>query len=217
LQNVTSSYRSRCRCYVSCQDQVRFSFLSCCQLRVPSRISYPTPFAYRSRLRSRSPPALCCSSPRCRQYVSNASPPALHAFAVDPCHVLSPMSTVHGSCHASSVSASAPCSIHRYPLTSHILPAQPGFPCHRYLRSSALSFAHIRCSLQGYPCITAAKVAVIMPGTGEQPVDRREIVLHSRACPRKRISELHSAYLPLCYPIIHYTTIWRARLEPLSP
>ena len=42
-----------------------------------------------------------------------------------------------------------------------------------------------------------------MPGTGEQPVGYREIVLHSRAGPLKRISELHSAYLPLHYPIIH--------------
>lgn len=50
---------------------------------------------------------------------------------------------------------------------------------------------------------TAAEVAAIMPGTGEQPVDRREIVLHSRAGRLKRISELHSAYLPLRYPVIH--------------
>src|SRR5579859_944255 len=50
---------------------------------------------------------------------------------------------------------------------------------------------------------TAAEVAVIMPGTDEEPVDRREIVLHSRAGSLKRISELHSAYLPLRYPILH--------------
>jgi hypothetical protein len=50
---------------------------------------------------------------------------------------------------------------------------------------------------------TAAEVAVIMPGTGEESVDRREIVLHSRAGPLKRISELHSAYLPLRYPLLH--------------
>ena len=49
----------------------------------------------------------------------------------------------------------------------------------------------------------AAEVAIIMPGTSEQPVGYREIVLHSRAGPLKRISELHSAYLPLHYPIIH--------------
>jgi hypothetical protein len=50
---------------------------------------------------------------------------------------------------------------------------------------------------------TAAEVAIVMPDTGEEPVDHREIVLHSRAGPLKRISELHSAYLPLRYPILH--------------
>jgi hypothetical protein len=50
---------------------------------------------------------------------------------------------------------------------------------------------------------TAAEVAVLMLGTGEEPVDHREIVLHSRAGPLKQISELHSAYLPLRYPILH--------------
>jgi len=50
---------------------------------------------------------------------------------------------------------------------------------------------------------TASEVAVIMPDMGERPVNHREIILHSRAGPLKRISELHSAYLPLRYPIIH--------------
>jgi len=50
---------------------------------------------------------------------------------------------------------------------------------------------------------TAAEVAVIMPGTGEEQFDRREIVLQSRTGPLKRISELHSAYLPLRYPLLH--------------
>jgi len=50
---------------------------------------------------------------------------------------------------------------------------------------------------------TAAEVAIIMPSTGEEQVDRHDIVLHSQAGPLKRISELHSAYLPLYYSIIH--------------
>jgi predicted metalloenzyme YecM len=57
--------------------------------------------------------------------------------------------------------------------------------------------------LRRYNRPTAAEVAIIVPGTGEQLVDHREIVLHSRAGPLKRISELYSAYLPLHYPIIH--------------
>ena len=50
---------------------------------------------------------------------------------------------------------------------------------------------------------TANEVAIIIPGTGEEPVDRRDIVLQSRSGPLKRISELHSAYLPLRYPLLH--------------
>jgi hypothetical protein len=50
---------------------------------------------------------------------------------------------------------------------------------------------------------TAAEVAVIIPGTGEEQFDHREIILQSRTGPLKRISELHSAYLPLRYPLLH--------------
>ena len=41
-----------------------------------------------------------------------------------------------------------------------------------------------------------------MPGTGEEPVDRRDIVLQTRKGKFKRISELHSSYCPLRYPLL---------------
>jgi hypothetical protein len=44
---------------------------------------------------------------------------------------------------------------------------------------------------------TASEIAVIMPGTGEEPVDRRDIILQTRGGQLKRISELHSSYSPL--------------------
>jgi hypothetical protein len=56
--------------------------------------------------------------------------------------------------------------------------------------------------LRRYNWPRAAEVAVIMPGTIDESTHTREIVLHSWAGPLKRISELHSAYLPLRYPLI---------------
>jgi len=49
---------------------------------------------------------------------------------------------------------------------------------------------------------TASEVAVIIPGTGEEQVDRRDIILQSRSGQFKRISELHSAYCALRYPLL---------------
>jgi len=49
---------------------------------------------------------------------------------------------------------------------------------------------------------TASEIAVIMPGTGEEPVDRRDIILQTRGGQLKRISELHSSYCPLRYPLL---------------
>jgi len=49
---------------------------------------------------------------------------------------------------------------------------------------------------------TASEVAVIIPGTGEEQVDRRDLILQSRSGQLKRISELHSAYCPLRYPLL---------------
>jgi len=51
-----------------------------------------------------------------------------------------------------------------------------------------------------YP--TAAEIAVIMPGTGEERTSHREIILQPRYGPLQLISELHSSYLPLRYPIL---------------
>ena len=49
---------------------------------------------------------------------------------------------------------------------------------------------------------TASEVAVIIPGTGEEQVDRRDIILQSRSGQFKCISELHSAYCALRYPLL---------------
>ena len=49
---------------------------------------------------------------------------------------------------------------------------------------------------------TASELAIIMPGTGEEQVDRRDIVLQTRSRQLKRISELHSAYCALRYPLL---------------
>ena len=49
---------------------------------------------------------------------------------------------------------------------------------------------------------TASEVAIIMPGTGEEQVDRRDIILQARSGRFKRISELHSAYCALRYPLL---------------
>lgn len=69
------------------------------------------------------------------------------------------------------------------------------------LRLKTVEVSHLDSRRYNRP--TAADVAVIMSGTGEKLVDHHEIVLHSRAGPLQRISELHSAYLPLHYPIIY--------------
>src|SRR5579859_4554175 len=79
-----------------------------------------------SRLRSRSRPALCCS-PRFLQCFSTGSP-CLRCR--HPCH-LSYVYSYRSSPNLFCLRLRA-CSIHRYPLASHILPAQPGFLCHRY-------------------------------------------------------------------------------------
>ena len=49
---------------------------------------------------------------------------------------------------------------------------------------------------------TTSEVAIIMPGTGEERVDRRDIILETRGHQLKRISELHSAYCALRYPLL---------------
>ena len=49
---------------------------------------------------------------------------------------------------------------------------------------------------------TSSEVAIIMPGTGEEQVDRRDIIVQSRSGQLKRISELHSAYCALRYPLL---------------
>lgn len=49
---------------------------------------------------------------------------------------------------------------------------------------------------------TASEIAVIMPGTGGEQADRRDIVLETRSHRLKRISELHSAYCALRYPLL---------------
>ena len=49
---------------------------------------------------------------------------------------------------------------------------------------------------------TASEVAIIMPGTSEEQVNKRDIVLQARSGQLKRISELNSAYCPLRYPLL---------------
>src|SRR5579859_6155612 len=128
----------RCRCYVSRQDQVRFPFCRVVNFESSSPIIAP---AYRLP----SPPMPPCSpaSPRFRQYVSNASPSALHACRCRPHLYAYLTSTVHGSRHASSAPPPRLVSFIDT-LASRILPAQPGFPLSPILRlllSSALFFA----------------------------------------------------------------------------
>jgi len=48
----------------------------------------------------------------------------------------------------------------------------------------------------------ASEIAIIMPGTGEEQADRRDIVLQGRNGQLQRISELHSAYCALRYPLL---------------
>lgn len=49
---------------------------------------------------------------------------------------------------------------------------------------------------------TASEIAIIMPGTGEGQTDGRDIVLEARSHRLQRISELHSAYCALQYPLL---------------
>ncbi|KAF8164533.1 hypothetical protein BJ912DRAFT_256272 [Pholiota molesta] len=51
-----------------------------------------------------------------------------------------------------------------------------------------------------YNLPTADEVAVILPGTGSQ--EPRDIILRQRDGPLQRISELHTAYIPLQYPLL---------------
>jgi hypothetical protein len=49
---------------------------------------------------------------------------------------------------------------------------------------------------------TASEVALILPGSGEEEYDARDIVVHERGGGLKPISELRSDYLPLRYPLL---------------
>ena len=50
---------------------------------------------------------------------------------------------------------------------------------------------------------TASKVAVLMPGTGEDVTNgKRDIVIHHRRIGFQHISDLSSAYAPLRYPLL---------------
>ena len=53
-----------------------------------------------------------------------------------------------------------------------------------------------------YNLPTASEVAIILPGSGEEDCDHRDIVIHERGGSLKSISELRSDYLPLRYPIL---------------
>ena len=72
---------------------------------------------------------------------------------------------------------------------------------HISLHLKTVDVAHLDRRRYNQP--TAREVAVIIPGTGEEQLDRRDIVLQTRSGPLQRISELHSAYLPLRYPLLH--------------
>jgi hypothetical protein len=49
---------------------------------------------------------------------------------------------------------------------------------------------------------TAAEVPLILPRSGEDEYDARDIVVHERGGGLKPISELRSDYLPLRYPLL---------------
>ena len=49
---------------------------------------------------------------------------------------------------------------------------------------------------------TASEVAVILPDTGHDRINPREIILKTRHGALQQISELHSGYLPLRYPLL---------------
>ena len=48
----------------------------------------------------------------------------------------------------------------------------------------------------------SSEIAVIIPGTSEELVDRSDIVLQTRGGQLKHISELYSSYCPLRYPLL---------------
>jgi hypothetical protein len=49
---------------------------------------------------------------------------------------------------------------------------------------------------------TATEVALILPGSGEEEFDARDLVVHERGGSLKSVSELRSDYLPLRYPLL---------------
>jgi hypothetical protein len=49
---------------------------------------------------------------------------------------------------------------------------------------------------------TAPEVALILPGSGEDQFDNRDLVVHERGGYLKSVSELRSDYLPLRYPLL---------------
>ena len=49
---------------------------------------------------------------------------------------------------------------------------------------------------------TAAEVALILPGSGEEEFDARDLVIQHRGGGLKSVSELRSDYLPLRYPLL---------------
>lgn len=53
-----------------------------------------------------------------------------------------------------------------------------------------------------YNAPTSDEVAVILPGTGSEQVDKRDIILHERSGALQRMSEKHPAYDPLHFPIL---------------
>jgi hypothetical protein len=61
-----------------------------------------------------------------------------------------------------------------------------------------------------YNLPTADEVALIVPGTGSQSTDRRDIILRRQDGPLERISEGHEAYMPLHYVLLfpHGTDGW---------
>jgi hypothetical protein len=56
---------------------------------------------------------------------------------------------------------------------------------------------------QRYNRPTASEIAVLMPGAGEEQKDTGDIVVQDWSGPLRRVSELHSSYCPLRYPLIH--------------
>jgi hypothetical protein len=50
---------------------------------------------------------------------------------------------------------------------------------------------------------TASEIAVLMPGTGEERTHTRDIIVQDWSGPLRRVSEMHSSYCALRYPLIH--------------